>query len=159
MHRSMSKMEGQQISVSGSLNSEFWHQTHSRRKATKREKRIWKTKGPSLAAGAKSLVNLKSCQIPSPNNWHIDLSWVQITYESWSKTSRQTEKQFVKRNLNQFSVWILWSIEICFMLFTIAHSSPRSCALVLSDLWSERSPSTCIQWIRTHLPDKKQMWR
>ena len=45
------------------------------------------------------------------------------------------------------------------MLFAIAHSSPRSCALVLSNLRSEQSPNTCIQWIRTNLPDKKQMWR
>ena len=72
----------------------------------------------------------------SPNNIHE------------TKTSKQTEKQFVKRNLNHFQVWILSSTEICLMLFTTVHSSPGSCALVLSDLQSEQlKVSTYIQWI------------
>ena len=46
------------------------------------------------------------------------------------------------------------------MLFTIVHSSPGSCTLVLSDLRSKQlKTSTCIQWIRRNLPDEKQMWR
>ena len=78
----------------------------------------------------------------------------QLTYQPESslnnihetKTSKQTEKQFVKRNLNHFymSVWILSSTEICLMLFTTVHSSPGSCALVLSDLQSEQLKSVPI---------------